>query len=127
MNKNTREKMIEYYNLMSDYGISYKDANTLRRCEMTLRRWYELECGNGNDYASWAIERDETTNRPYVATYPHAGKSYRRLIADRESGAIKRATKIAADFSATIRVQGDPRGGALYLITKDGREIYCNY
>src|SRR5215471_2009159 len=39
-------------------GISYEHALTLRRCAMTLHRWFELECGDGNDHGSWAIERN---------------------------------------------------------------------
>jgi hypothetical protein len=29
-------------------GISYDDAAQLRRISMTLHRWHELECGDGN-------------------------------------------------------------------------------
>jgi aryl carrier-like protein len=34
-------------------NIGFDDANTLRRAEKTLHRWAELECGDGNNYASW--------------------------------------------------------------------------
>ena len=40
-------------------GISYQDATALRRISMTLHRWHELECGNGNDHGSWCITRGD--------------------------------------------------------------------
>lgn len=71
-------------------GIPTAAAATLRRAEMTLHRWAELECGDGNDYASWAIERDDDTGKPYMARYPHNGPASRTAIADRETGALRR-------------------------------------
>lgn len=59
-----------------DISLVYIDA--LRRAELTLHRWSEMKCGDGNDYASWAIERDEKTNKPFWVTYPHNGESRRR-------------------------------------------------
>ena len=41
-----------------------RDAESLRRISMTLRRWFELECGNSNDHGSWAIVRGYKTNKP---------------------------------------------------------------
>jgi hypothetical protein len=122
------EKAHRYFNRMAQIGVSYSDAAHLRRIEMTLRRWYELECGDGNDHASWAIERDPETGKPYMSIHPHTGKSYRRPIADRETGALRRAGCIAGKYGLTIRHQTDPRGGALYVaLPADGREVYCNY
>lgn len=43
----------------TNVDLSFDDANTLRRAEKTLRRWAELECGDSNDFSSWAIEREE--------------------------------------------------------------------
>ena len=37
-------------------GFSYNDAAELRRISMTLHRWHELECGDGNEHGSWSIE-----------------------------------------------------------------------
>jgi hypothetical protein len=39
-----------------------QDAVQLRRIAMTLHRWRELECGNSNNYASWAIVRGAVVN-----------------------------------------------------------------
>ena len=98
-------------------GISKQDALALRRISMTLHRWHELECGDGNDYASWSIERDEKTDRPYLVTYPHTGESYRRPIADREKGARLRLAAIMSKYpSLSPYVQTDPRGATLYIL-----------
>ena len=92
-----------------------EQAATLRRAEMTLHRWAELECGDGNDYASWAIERDETTGKPYFARYPHNGKPSRTAIPDREKGALRRVASLCQSLGIHFFHQGDPRGCALYV------------
>lgn len=89
--------------------------NVLRRAQMTLHRWNELECGDGNDYASWSIERDESTGIPYLCTYPYNGKMRRHRIADREAGALKHIQSICAEHGLTYYHQTDPRGCALYI------------
>jgi hypothetical protein len=104
---------------MESRGISLtiEDMAALRRCEVTLHRWGELECGDGNDYASWAIERDETTGKPYMVTYRHDGNGagHRQPIADREAGALKRAAKICQRNGLHLYHQTDPRGVQLYV------------
>ena len=87
---------------------------------MTLQRWGELECGDGNDYASWAIERDEQTGKPYMVRYPHDGKPRRTPVADREKGALKRLQAIMSHYPAYVAYhQTDPRGCAVYVVRKD--------
>lgn len=102
-------------------GISKDDAWSLRRISMTLTRWHELECGDSNDYASWAIERDgdEPDSKPYMVRHGHrpGDKTTRTPIADREAGALKRLKAIMARYpSLGYYVQGDPRGCALYIL-----------
>ena len=110
-------------------GFSEAEAETLRRAERTLHRWAELECGDGNSSASWAIERDEATGKPYLVTYPHNGPTRQRRIADRETGALRRIKAVVSARNArfegrngcpsdviTPYHQGDPRGVALYLV-----------
>lgn len=96
-------------------GIPLAAAATLRRAEMTLYRWAELECGDGNDYASWAIERDDDTGKPYMARYPHNGPASRTAIADRETGALRRVAVVCAELGLYYFHQTDPRGCALYV------------
>jgi hypothetical protein len=102
---------------LANRGIpaSLDEARTLRKAEKTLSRWSEMECGDGNEYASWCIERDETTGKPYLCTYPHQGRNYRRAIPDREAGALKRVAALCKELGLSFYHQGDPRGCALYV------------
>lgn len=101
-------------------SLSFEDANTLRRAELTLQRWAELECGDGNDWGSWAIERDEDTGVPYMVRhhYTHGkGKDWvsRTRIPDREAGALRRIKAICDAHGLHYYHQSDPRGCALYI------------
>jgi len=113
-------------------GISYEDATALRRISMTLQRWHELECGDGNSYGSWAIARGhkkvtpgfihDDDGPPYLEHhhYRHGeGKDIvtYSLMPDRERGALKRLAQIMARYPGFASyVQGDPRGCALYIL-----------
>lgn len=108
-------------------GIQYKHAVELRRISMTLHRWHELECGDGNDYASWSLVRgnkqggvfecDEDNGKPYMERHPHSSnKPIYTLVADRERGALRRLAAIMKNYPAlSAYVQTDPRGCALYV------------
>lgn len=120
-NKYTRAA--RFFERMTDLGFSHDEANTLRRIQIVLHRWAEQECGDGNDYSSWCIERDEKTGKPFRCVYPHHGPSRRYPIADRESGALKRARAILARHAGVwMYHQTDPRGCALYI----GKETNLN-
>lgn len=117
------ERIARYYASMSALGFTWGEANKIRLIEKTLHRWAELECGDGNDYASWAIERDETTGKPYMVTYPHTGKTRRYRVSDREAGAIRRLEQIMGGHSDLwYYQQTDPRGVALYIGRKSDTE-----
>lgn len=117
------QKQAQLMGRLQTLGFSWDEANSIRRIEMTLHRWAEQECGDSNDFCSWAIERDETTDIPYRCTYPHDGKIHRTRIADREKGALKRLKAILASHPEwTYYHQGDPRGCALYLVLKSDLE-----
>jgi len=122
-------------------GFTREEAKKLRRISMTLRRWFELECGDGNG----AIERDETTGIPYWynanSRFIAAGdrRAYTR-IPDRETGARKRLAAImearalrvgSAHVSLAAYIQTDPRGAALYILrpgdVPEGEEPECYY
>lgn len=132
---------IEQYTLAGALKEYYEDAVALRRISMTLHRWHELECGDGNSYGSWAIVRGnkvrkklegsptwETTfvhdddGKPFIEHhhYLHGrGKDYvsYTALADRERGALKRLDKIMDRYPGFVSyVQGDPRGCALYIL-----------
>lgn len=95
--------------------LSCEQANILRRADLTLTRWAEGECGNGNDRASWCIERDEKTGKPYHVVYPHSGASRRYPIADREAGALRRVASLCKELGLYFFHQTDPRGAALWV------------
>ena len=136
MTKREREQQHHMFNALQSLGFTYDEATKLRRISMTLRRWFELECGDGNDYGSWAIERGENGDgRPFMVHhhYRHGqGKDTvtRTPIADREAGARKRLNTILSARNARSYVngkvqpeggigsyiQGDPRGAALYIL-----------
>jgi hypothetical protein len=119
MNKQSNESIARLVNI----GIGFNDALYLRRIAMTLHRWFELECGDGNDNGSWAIERDDETEIPYFVHHHYLrdrGENYnyitRRKIPDREKGARKRLAKIMARYpNHWAYVQTDPRGAPLYV------------
>lgn len=99
---------------------------------MTLHRWYEGECGSGNQYSSWMIERDETTGKPYrYSQHAITLATRREPIPDRERGALKRIAAIVATLpgasfevqGASFEVQGDPRGWPLTITLQDGRAL----
>lgn len=112
-----RSETLALQKRLNDNAIpaNFADAEILRRAQLTLHRWHELECGDGDNYKSWAIERDEETQKPYMCIYPHQGENRRYRIADKEAGAIKRVAKVCKALGANFYVQGDPRGCALYV------------
>jgi hypothetical protein len=135
MTKNEREQMHRTFSALKSLGFTFDECEKLRRISMTLRRWFELECGNGDDRRSWAIERDETTEIPYMVTQHYRdGKTTRHRVADRETGARRRLSAIIRavnerrfiddSISATepkcddlsTYIQSDPRGAALYIL-----------
>lgn len=107
-------------------AADFDAANTFRRAQLTLHRWAELECGDGNDYCSWSIERDDETQFPYFVTYPHTGKSYRRRIADKERGALRRVAEVCKRLNAHYYHHTDPRGCALYVGSEPLTDSYYN-
>jgi hypothetical protein len=105
----TTKQTTEMINRLVNTGVSFDDAWQLRRISMTLHRWHEMECGIGNG----CIERDETTNKPY---WLNSMTMRRHPIADREAGALRRLSRIMANYpTLSAYVQGDPRGAALYV------------
>ena len=70
---------------MTKLGLSVPEILTLRRAEMTLRRWYELECGTGDNRTTRMIERDEVSGKPFMRVQYQSGtgwKDIRHQVAD---------------------------------------------
>jgi hypothetical protein len=124
----TRREAADYTRMidrMRALGITQEDCEALRRISMTLRRWFELECGTGEGQVSRSIERDgdDGDGKPFKRIqYPtsHGYVDQRYPVADRETGARKRLATIMAKYPGlTAYVQGDPRGCSLYILTAD--------
>jgi hypothetical protein len=93
-------------------GFTDTEAAQLRRISMTLRRWYELECGT----EAGCIERDQETEKPYMIC-SYGTRRNRYPVADRERGAERRLAAIMANHAPlTAYLQTDPRGAALYIL-----------
>jgi hypothetical protein len=126
---------------LMEAGISYDDATALRRISMTLHRWHELECGDGNNYGSWCITRGrkvrvtkpaasspctafehDDDGKPFLEHHHYTHGQGRdtvtySAIPDRERGALKRLAAIMARYPGfQSYVQGDPRGASLYIL-----------
>jgi hypothetical protein len=122
----TKRELENYRHMMAaleSLGFDYQEREQLRRISMTLHRWHELECGDGNEYGSWAIERDDNGDGPPFMVHHHyrhgQGKDTvtRWRIPDRETGARKRLSAIIAKHpQLSAFVQTDPRGAALYIL-----------
>jgi hypothetical protein len=114
-------------------GFTKVESNALRRIELTLSRWDELECGTGDADMTRSIERDEKSGKPFFRVQFHGpcGKWIDNCspIADREAGALKRLVKIVAARNARFvgcngvaddivlpYHQGDPRGCSLFIV-----------
>jgi hypothetical protein len=94
-------------------GIKYSDVAALRRIQMTLHRWAELECGIDGG----CVEIDEETGRAY---WLNSMTGKRHQIANRERGALKRLADIMLPYLPTLIAyhQTDPRGCALYIVPR---------
>ena len=132
MTKREFERLARQVEVLCGLGFTRDEADKLRRISMTLRRWHELECGDGNG----CIERDEKSGKAF---YLNANSGRRYPIADRETGALNRLSAIvrarnfrdgtvareivaAGDTIPNLRrglsayIQSDPRGAALYIL-----------
>lgn len=132
----TKQQMQNYDRLcraMETLGFDSHAVDALLKCSRQLSLWAERECGDSNNYASWAIERDEKNDKPYVVTYWHDGRKTRRSIPDLERSALNRAWKIIDSAVKGLQLyhQTDPRGCSLYLIRPgdipEGKGMDCYY
>lgn len=125
---------LDHYLIVS-LGFTADEVSSLHRISRTLQRWHELECGTDNGM----IERDESTGKPFWVSYTrrYLGANDTRMrspAADRETGALRRLSKIMRDVNErrfvgdaastldshcddlTTYIQTDPRGAALYIL-----------
>ena len=122
-----RKEISNLYRIAERLEVEFDAVCDFRRDSMTLRRWFERECGDSNNFASWAVERDPETDIPYLVTYPHNGKERRRRIPDLEKGARKRIAERCERLGLKYCIQTDPRGLSLYLSREEINDQNYNY
>ena len=115
----TQELRRRIYLATGDLGYApmvEKDAETLRRAELTLAHWAERECGWNTDHASVQLVRDEATNIPYHEVHMfRSNDQYRARVNDLETGALRRVAEVCKRNGLEFFHQGDPRGCSLYI------------
>lgn len=123
--RTTAKERAEVIARLIQLGISYPDAEALRRIAKTLHSWFELECGTGDERVTRSIERDDNGDgKPFLRVqymgFNNQWIDRRSPIADREAGAKKRLAAIMASYKRKLvpYIQGDPRGAPLYVLRK---------
>lgn len=120
------KKLPECLKMLTGIGIDLDDAFEIRRIAMTLRRWYEQELGSElpSKNGSSSIERHEK-DKPYLVTHFDNGVIHRRLIADKEKGALKRLKAIEERYPwHMFYVNTDCRGPSVYVLSPQQIEFY---
>lgn len=137
--KTTAKERAEVIYRLGQLGISYPDAEALRRIAMILRNWFEQECGTENAAgSSISIERDENGDGKPFRRIQYMGPDNKWVdrrypIPDRETGAKKRLAAIMAKYDALVPyIQGDCRGASVFILRKgvdirDGDQIDSVY
>ena len=114
-----RELMARLYRQTGVF-LSFQDAETLRKAELTLHRWSERKCGwstSGKYGASMALVRDEDGDgKPYLEIHPNVGMRTQWVrTPDLEKGALRRVAEVCKRNGLEYFHQGDPRGCSLFI------------
>ena len=125
MTKRQAERLLNLYGACALIGLNRANVDKLLRIEKTLNRWAALECGDSDNWSSWAIERDgdEPDSKPFLVRHLHGrngglDRTVRTPIPDRENGALRRLRAILEPLGLYYYHQSDPRGCALYVSDK---------
>lgn len=147
MTKAEAMRQTRQLDVLRELGFTFDEAETLRRISMTLRRWFELECGNSDDYASWCIVRGSKSPRvhqrdpetqasiwvggefthddngaPWMERHAHdKPKATYSRIPDRERGAMRRLEAIIAACNKRKTESGEHGAALGYYIQGDPR------
>jgi hypothetical protein len=112
MSKN--ERIARLYSQTGRLGLSAEETSALVRIERTLHRWSEMECGDDRG----CIERDGDSGDG-VPYWRSADGRHGHRIPDREAGALRRLARVMELHPNLVAYhQGDPRGCALYILSK---------
>lgn len=126
--RTTARERAEVIARLIQLGISYHDAEALRRIAKTLRSWFEYECGTGDERVASSIEREDNGDgKPFMRVQyqgPAGWVDRRYQIPDREAGARKRLAALMKPYSRRLMsyIQGDCRGASLFILRK-GKDI----
>lgn len=103
-------------------GISTPDAESIRRNAITLRNWFEMECGTERNGVSVMIERDEN-EKPFQRTQFATRSGWhdtRRPVADLEARARKKLAQTMERYHGLkAYIQGDCRGPSVYILRSE--------
>ncbi len=109
MTRKEAQRINNQANRLAAYGITWGEAEQLRRDSMRLSSWSEMECNHD-------VSRDEVTNKVTIRYCRNDGNmSKPQRIADRETPALRRCEAIAKAHGLVFYHQGDPRGAAVYI------------
>jgi hypothetical protein len=124
-----KERLIRYFCGAAQAGLSYTDADHLRRDAVRLQTISEQEC-NGTLYRCEGPMQDHrgrtmAIDAVYQVTNINGpGPLHYYRTADRETGCRRRIDALAAKIGAKVEYQGDPRGCPVMLRLADGRDLY---
>ena len=124
-----RETLGRYFAAAMAAGLTYDDADKLRRDAVRMHTISEQEC-NGTLYRCEEPMQNHK-GRPMIvgAVYQVTningpGPLHYYRTADRETGCRRRIDALAAKIGAKVEYQGDPRGCPFMLRLADGRDLY---
>lgn len=111
MTKQEAQRREHMFRALATFGIDRREAEQLRRISMQLRSWHERLCNEDIE------ERDDGSA---WFTFHGASKSHAWRIPNRGAGAERRLAAIMAPHRCHLcyYVQTDPRGAALYIVSR---------
>jgi hypothetical protein len=131
----TRELMRRQYRQTGVF-LSVKDAETLRKAELTLNRWSAAIC-NGTIERPWQDDSGDPDtyigDRPgrsiggYTDSTTGVFHTEYMFIPDREAGALRRVAEVCKRNGLDYYHQGDPRGCSLYISKAEAGMDDTNY
>jgi hypothetical protein len=129
-----REDLARYFTRAAEMGLTYQQADAIRRDAERLNTISEREC-NGDLERIEEDGRKDHNGRPMivgavynVSGYDRPGPIRYYKTRDNETPARARIEAAASSVGAAVEWQGDPRGLPVYLI-KDGAKLAppCRY
>jgi hypothetical protein len=123
-----REHLARYHSTAAQCGLSYMQADSVRRDAQRLHTWCKRECNGEVQRFEPSDAVTDHKGRPLVGTFSAyningPGPIRYSKTPDRETGALARIRGVAALVGATVEYQGDPRGWPITLKFSDGREL----